>query len=783
MTLVIFLLSPLLTQPCAAHATLCPANASVIPSIHEMVPPCDRTRIGFTRFDGSQSCSSEMLNLNNKTPLAACPTWCALAEEANYFYNQIDPQSIPIRLNLAAEFENITPILNQSVNWVIHPQVFTFLDPELVYPVPKPAFSDSKITETKAAVVAHDVHDQIQRLLAQAALARARIKHYIMMGNEMLVEALMSAHMLIMSVLCFPFVYAPLLLLVAGVFAVVIDVAKAVVGLCIHIAGLAPHSRSSHAMIMTFIDRILLRISCALVRIILSRVFTYILALFWILSYLPSVEATGRETPKVNFMEYFLPGVTRWDAIPYHDFRRVWWVALCAALGNVNQEGYSLLQTARDQDLGAPGNPGTPAQTLQSNNRNHRLFGAILNYIEATSYLYHYVSTNFNNDGRGLFQYLYVYGDLPYTTEERLELESEWKESNMANVGIKYMPNAVFKWAEYVNTLASKLGKSEREKRIKYLQGFPNSFDVLVVAERARPGAGAYTHPALYPAHHPQAGAAHPLAGQPDIDAMAIGFYGEWSRMVNQGLIKSIPKGFAGAHRVDDPSCSSGGSDNDEHACMTRDRVSNKSVCGVCGGIGHAGKVNGVGSCLTAKLGNRVPNEDLNRIQYPDGYNPPSFLWRSNAGPSRSNQRSNYFSNANTNPRSRHSNHAPSSLKARMVEEPPSPPPEFEPCNECTFEDDEAYAHDLQEAIDAGDRARRMLHHNRQRARPNPYARKQPMPHRRSAVIRPKPRARASDAIPPQEPLQNSTRDADTHESDEDEHGRLAARLCEVTFQ
>ena len=38
--------------------------------------------------------------------------------------------------------------------------------------------------------------------------------------------------------------------------------------------------------------------------------------------------------------------------------------------------------------------------------RNHRLFGAILNYIEATSYLYHYVSTNFNNDGRGLFQYL-----------------------------------------------------------------------------------------------------------------------------------------------------------------------------------------------------------------------------------------------------------------------------------------------------------------------------------------------------------------------------------------
>ena len=90
MMLVIFLLSPLLASPCAAHATPCLANAMVIPPFHEMVPPCDRTRNGFTRSGGSLSCSSEMLNLNNKTPPAACPAWCALADEVTDFYNKVD---------------------------------------------------------------------------------------------------------------------------------------------------------------------------------------------------------------------------------------------------------------------------------------------------------------------------------------------------------------------------------------------------------------------------------------------------------------------------------------------------------------------------------------------------------------------------------------------------------------------------------------------------------------------------------------------------------------------
>ena len=103
------------------------------------------------------------------------------------------------------------------------------------------------------------------------------------------------------------------------------------------------------------------------------------------------------------FQEFFLPGVDKWDGLPFHNFRRIWWVALCAALGTISQDAWSLLQTARDQDLGGPSNAGTAAQTVQSQNRNQRLFGAILNYIDATSYVYRYVSANFANNGRGLF--------------------------------------------------------------------------------------------------------------------------------------------------------------------------------------------------------------------------------------------------------------------------------------------------------------------------------------------------------------------------------------------
>ena len=530
------------------------------------------------------------------------------------------------------------------------------------------------------------------------------------------IDTLMDIHLTITVAMFMPLMLGAVALAAGRVLALILDMTLASLGFALYVSLRGPPRAWVHAMAFAYRMSIRMFRSCARILTIASSIMTHpsfdsrsimmVMIKIIALGYLPMITAVGSETPKLNMHDYFLPGVTRWNGVPYHDFRRVWWIALGAALGNISQEGWSLLQTARNQDLGSPGNPGTPNQTIQSQNRNQRLFGAILNYIEATSLIYRYVSATFANDGRGLFNYIYEEGHLPYTSEQRTALENEWTDATMSRVGITFTQDAVFKWAEYVDELGGKLNKSERDKRVKYLAGFPSSFDVMIVPERARGAVGSYTHPANYPAHHPQNGNAHPLAGQPDIMATARAFYSEWARMIDKGHIKAVPKGMAyeadpltnssrrhhgyqsthsasssddddGAdesasqarrdqrvrfnkhkhrsfrrdktprsyrdYRHLDRQClpprshartaereyeHSEPSDEDEHANMARARITKRTVCGICGGIGHAGSVDGMGSCLTARLGHRIDKSDLSKMTYPDGYNPPNFMYK-----------------------------------------------------------------------------------------------------------------------------------------------------------
>ena len=469
------------------------------------------------------------------------------------------------------------------------------------------------------------------------------------------------------------------------------------------------------------------------------------------------------------FQEFFLPGVDKWDGLPFHNFRRIWWVALCAALGTISQDAWSLLQTARDQDLGGPSNAGTAAQTVQSQNRNQRLFGAILNYIDATSYIYRYVSANFANNGRGLFNYLYEYGHLAYTSEQRVALETDWTEATMAKVGIKFKANAVFKWAEYVQDLGEKLNKSERDKRVKYLAGFPESFDVMVVPERATGAVGNYTHPVNYPAYHPQAGNAHPYAGQPDIIATAHAFYIEWSRMVTKGLIKAVPKGNVYQTTTYDQ-CQDADPDSDcdsdmDSANMARARVDSRTVCGVCGGIGHAGNVDGVGQCLTTRLSHKVPSNVLSGIGYPSGYSAPKFFSSFTSRPSSS------------------SSHRPSPSSSYQSRPPPrhAPPPrartaerEYSPENSDFQSETDETAERAQPDKNRSDKAEKSRYSNSSRThKPRPHASRRPKPKARMADSEP-----SSSAAPAELP-----RTAESSESDVDEHhSRLAVAFDNVVF-
>ena len=71
------------------------------------------------------------------------------------------------------------------------------------------------------------------------------------------------------------------------------------------------------------------------------------------------------------------------------------------------------------------------------------------------------------------------------------------------------------------------------EIRDKYLEGFPASFDVVILAEKnstANAGNGNFVRPANYVAYYPLAlaGNADPLAGQPDMDALSEFLIGNW---------------------------------------------------------------------------------------------------------------------------------------------------------------------------------------------------------------------------------------------------------------
>ena len=174
----------------------------------------------------------------------------------------------------------------------------------------------------------------------------------------------------------------------------------------------------------------------------------------------------------------FLPGMKRWNGQPFYDFARVWWVALVVALGTIVQDGNSLLACAEGTDEGtAAADP--PEKVRQHNSRNTRLFACILNYINPMSRVYRIALTEFANDGRGLFVWLKEYGKLEYDDTTRRELLNEWDDATMAKVGIRFTPNAIWNWLDYVETLGEKLGRSLSQRRKKLLSGFPESFDVI----------------------------------------------------------------------------------------------------------------------------------------------------------------------------------------------------------------------------------------------------------------------------------------------------------------
>jgi hypothetical protein len=148
------------------------------------------------------------------------------------------------------------------------------------------------------------------------------------------------------------------------------------------------------------------------------------------------------------------------------------------------------------------------------------------------------------------------------------------------------------------------------------------------VPESMAAGNGNYVFPAVFPAHHPNAGNADPAAGEADIHAMALAFLPTWNDMIQRGLIQPVPRGMTAHSAEASGVCSDcSDSDDDESAKQIRRMTAAqlaRIICMCCGGIGHFAR-SGKNKCLTLLNGVNVPKEDLLKVKYPNGLEPPQM--------------------------------------------------------------------------------------------------------------------------------------------------------------
>ena len=203
-----------------------------------------------------------------------------------------------------------------------------------------------------------------------ALFARARIKVLALLTACL--DWLQSVQMLMLGSL----VLTPLLCvwLVVGLFAcaVILDAAMAVFGLLLVISTATPadHFHAISCLMKTCMHMISSRLMIKVVRMMVCTV---------IIIKLPSCFAAGSDQPATNANAYFLSHrMSRWDGTPFMTLGVSGGLRFAqhqdVTCHNKIKDRWSLLQTARNQDQGSAGNPGTPAQQVQSQNRNQRLF-------------------------------------------------------------------------------------------------------------------------------------------------------------------------------------------------------------------------------------------------------------------------------------------------------------------------------------------------------------------------------------------------------------------------
>ena len=146
-----------------------------------------------------------------------------------------------------------------------------------------------------------------------------------------------------------------------------------------------------------------------------------------ILASLCSIPAANAMPPNIHADYDIVPGMkVVWDGIPINDFLEEFMRPLDMGLGQIVQDGFSLLSCIRGSDAAGydplTANPhfavASQQQRNQHNERNKRAYACIMNRIDPLCEIY-YEMMSFNNDGIGAYDFIARAGDLPYMVDQR----------------------------------------------------------------------------------------------------------------------------------------------------------------------------------------------------------------------------------------------------------------------------------------------------------------------------------------------------------------------------
>jgi len=281
----------------------------------------------------------------------------------------------------------------------------------------------------------------------------------------------------------------------------------------------------------------------------------------------------------------------QYHGFPMIDFREKIMIPLNIGLASVSVSGWTLLSKAEDRD--AAGNLGTPPragasaqQIVESDQRNERLFGVILNYI-AEGWLYRHLVRYFAGDGLSVYIFLPQYGNLALPQYIITAREAHWNDMTMEKLRFPFSGIGYWKWLDAVLIQGERLNKSAMQIRQKFVDGLPSFFtsigssitkdNTLVIA--ATFGA----HPVFtYPAAIRTTATLHP--GGPDTARLAHKYFEDFlkacathSREVPSGAVYVIEEDFAGSicHESED------------QVNLLASDVTPATRCNLCGGDSH----------------------------------------------------------------------------------------------------------------------------------------------------------------------------------------------------